>query len=227
MKTSKILIAKKCPQSGELGYIFKALPFNPDLFMVSNDPLLIAHDLLEHPNGLKNIGTIHDELMALGGIYFIRGYDGRLRRDRIGSVYSFEENISSDIVRMFGELTFVDFKPYTKRTMSTVPDEKFKEVISLTRGELVKEYDKDIFKSVHDRGTNTNIYLKSALAYMRLGYRKTARRFNNDACYANNLFWEITDKLAPYFKYVDYEGQQLKLSVDGNKVYVDEYYEDY
>lgn len=38
----------------------------------TNSPDVIAHDLLEHVNGLSAIGTVHDELMALGAVTVVR-----------------------------------------------------------------------------------------------------------------------------------------------------------
>lgn len=38
----------------------------------TNSPDMIAHDLLEHVNGLSAIGTVHDELMALGAVTVVR-----------------------------------------------------------------------------------------------------------------------------------------------------------
>lgn len=34
---------------------------------------VIAHDIIEHSNGVEPMGTIVDELEALGGVYFVRG----------------------------------------------------------------------------------------------------------------------------------------------------------
>lgn len=62
------------------------------------DGVLIAHDLLEHQNGLSEIGTVWDELEALGGIWQVRGRTGDMF---VRNIHTPQVNIASDITRMF------------------------------------------------------------------------------------------------------------------------------
>jgi hypothetical protein len=92
--------------------------------------LLVAHDLLEHVNGTAHIGTIDDELEALGGIWFVRGQHADLTRDGSGSMYTPEENIASDIVRMFRDFwngAYVDTT--APRTKPCDADEAFRTIL--------------------------------------------------------------------------------------------------
>ena len=61
----------------------------------AQEGFLIAHDLLEHVNGIEAIGSVDDELEAMGGCWFVRGKSGQMRRDNYGSMYSPEETIAS------------------------------------------------------------------------------------------------------------------------------------
>ena len=55
--------------SGELGLKIKGMRATEGMAMGSG--LLVAHDLLEHQNGLRAIGSVGDELEALGGIWHV------------------------------------------------------------------------------------------------------------------------------------------------------------
>lgn len=57
---------------GGEGWRFKRLRACNGMPMNTNEAFTIAHDLLEHQNGLDRIGSIADELEALGGMIYIR-----------------------------------------------------------------------------------------------------------------------------------------------------------
>lgn len=238
MRCRKILTVKRDAQSQELGLVFDEMKINPDLFMASSDPLLIAHDLLEHPNGIKAIGTIHDEFEALGGVIFVRGYTQQLRKDRIGSAYTFEESIANDLVRMARELSYVECKKYAGHTKAINAardcaygfsvENCMEEILIIAKEKIPREFnDKKEMREILGQWT-IDSYLKNAKHFVRAGYRKTWRRFNGDARYANDLFWHIVEKADIYCKNLSYEGEQFLLTIEGERVYFDEYYsEDY
>lgn len=217
--TTYTLTAKQDFQTGELGYCFDSLNINDELVMVG-DSLLLAHDLLEHQNGLGSIGSIHDELIALGGILFVRGYDQVLRRDNSGGVYSFDESLASDVVRMYGELSYIDFIPTDKiESDNGIIDS----VVTLAREGIIEEYDRAGITF-----SEYKAYIDSIASYMQQGYDLAEKRYTSqyDAC---QLFWTLEEALRPHCDNVEYEGQQLELTVDysANLVHCEELYEEY
>lgn len=216
----KTLTVRKDFNSGEIGFAFDDMKINDDLFMVSTDPILLAHDYCEHVNGIGQIGTIHDELEALGGIYFVRGWDGMLRRDRQG-MWSFEENIAADISRMYGETGYVPFiELRMQKSRRHDYDEEFKECCAIAKATIVSERDR--YGDEYDE-KKLNSYLAQTLLRMRIGYRKANKRYKGDRMAAVNLFWNIYrafERERP-----EYEGQRYELIVTGQNARVDEIYE--
>jgi len=209
----ELLTVKTDIQSGELGLCFDSLVINPDLFMVTSDPIQIAHDYCEHVNGIAAIGSIHDELEALGGIQFVRGYNEVLRRDNVGSYYSFDQNLATDISRMWCERSYIDFNSWTgeRADMDT-------NVICEARLSMLQEYEGMVYSEYRD-------YLQSAAAYMALGYEKANKRYESQG-QANDLFWAMYEAIERL--HIDYKGQQFQMHVNEAeaRVFVDEYYED-
>ena len=213
----EILTVKEDMQTGELGLCFDSLVINPDLFMVTTDPIQIAHDYCEHVNGIKAIGSIHDEFEALGGIQFVRGYNEVLRRDSTGSYYSFDQNLASDIVRMWTERGYIDFQPWTGEAADMDTN-----VIYEARLGMLKEYERSemVYSEYRE-------YLHSAAAYMALGYEKASQRYESQG-QANDLFWAMCEAVERL--HIDYQGQQFQMHINEAeaRVSVDEYYgEDY
>lgn len=94
--------------TGELAFKLKDnAMYNNGTEVVGGNGLIIAHDIIEHQQGLKSIGTLEDELIALGGIVYVRGQTGEL-----SGFMTAEQNIAYDIERMFEY--FRGAKPYKK-----------------------------------------------------------------------------------------------------------------
>lgn len=199
-------------ETGELGLMFNDCPII-NYPMVANDGVLVAHDLLEHINGLTKIGSLDDELEALGAIWFIRGQHGQLRLDGIGSKFTPQENIASDVLNMARIYNNgVNFK-----TDAPVIDtdhewyEEFKELVQLA----VNDYDLEIDEDEQDI-ERLNFYTNSALAYMLAGYDKAVQR------YSNMSDWSVRDLFFTIAKTVDKNikngfellGQEFLLTVD-------------
>ena len=221
MKTLILMVAEDA-MTGENGLGFESLNINPDLFMVSADPLQIAHDYCEHVYGIEKIGSIHDELEALGGIMYVRGYDEILRRDGVGSRYSFDENLVSDIVRMFMERGITDFVPWpgTADESMSDPGETYN-IVDLARRGIIEEYDRGGFTF-----SEYKEYINSITGYMERGYNKAAKRYESQQA-ANELFWAIFETIDSLDW--DYCGQRFELSIDEGActASVEEVYEDY
>jgi hypothetical protein len=220
------LIATIDNETGELGYLIEGTPII-QYPMVANESLLIAHDLLEHVNGLGKIGSLDDELEALAGVWFVRAQHGELRRDNIGSRYSPQENLSSDVLNMARIYNNgVNFRTKIPTTRPCDEDETFNEIIQKAKDDVFDEMDSDEIDQ--DR---LDVYFNACLHYMRAGWSKVQRRFkrySSNQFYANNLFWKIEETLKDWMQ-PDYEGQRLTLRINYAECecFVDEEYLDY
>lgn len=190
----------------------------------ANEGELIAHDLIEHVNGIKNIGGIDDELEALGAIWYVRGQHGQLRRDNRGSFYTIEENISSDITRMFRDYVMGQYvnTNYSKGKRPVYDDNNLKEIIECAKNSKWRAEFND-----EDQVSQTQFdtFLKISLRRMRVGYSKARRKYEKHSQFcANNIFWNIVDALKPYCK-PEYEGQQFTLRYNATSAHCEEYFE--
>lgn len=159
----------------------------------ATDPLQIAHDLVEHVNGVDKIGSIDDELEALGAIWFVRGQYNDLRRNGKGNpdVYV---NIAADIVRMFRD--FFSGQPVSLRQVRTLEceaDDAFRTIIEEAKAQCLDELDRADRNEVEAMQKRTD-YLRICLPRMRIGYRKAKRKYKRGMV-ANNLFWQIVEAL--------------------------------
>jgi hypothetical protein len=180
-----------------------------DSMNAATDGLLIAHDVLEHVNGPHRIGSITDELEALGAIWYVRGQFHDLRRDSIGSAYGPHENVAADVTRMFRDYFHGgSLDHYLPRTLRCEVDDDLQEVMEAARRNYRGEVDPEP-SELHEYAKARRIYDRIALARMRIGYRK-AKRMYPDAHRVNALFWEITDAVNPRIKGC-FEGQQFEL----------------
>ncbi len=70
------LVAFEDEPTGNLGLIVKGSE-GPEIYS-DNKGSLIAHDIVEHQNGMAAIGGIDDELEAIGALWQVRGRHGTL-----------------------------------------------------------------------------------------------------------------------------------------------------
>lgn len=209
--------------SGELGLIVDGMKQLANDFMAANDGILIAHDLIEHPNGIQAIGSIDDELEALGACYWVRGQWGYLRKDSYSTP---EEGLAYDVSNL--GLIFargIDFRNPVPRTRPGDWDEALESIITegikLSHDEL--EYYDDVSALEKAR---LAIYAGQAIHFMRKGIIKAKKRFDGDAMRANRIFWDIARAVDPYAKHCDIEGQQFKLTYSKNGAFCEEHYEE-
>ncbi len=225
------LIARPNPYDpDELGFILKDMPYvadsdEDDVTAVDRTGLVIAHDVLEHQNGPKNVGHVWDELEALGGIWYVRGQWGDMLDNR-PSYYPPAHHVASDIERMFSawELSGAYNGPRDGRDGSrpSLWDEDFAEIISKAR-DMIRAEHRDIGRGdpgedeqgwTADTFASVDEYLRVALHRMRNGFRKAQRRFERNGhlrfngC---NLFGAIRDAVADAVRHIDYEGQEFVL----------------
>lgn len=195
-------------ETGELGLMIKGTKII-SYPMAASEGLLIAHDLLEHVNGHESIGSIDDELEALAGVYYIRGQSGQLRMDRMGSRYSPEESIASDVVNMARIYVDggVDFQSPVPDCGEGDFDYDIDNIIEFACKGLESELDE------HYDERRLNAYLHGVKQYMRSGFEKIEKQFP-DWIHANNLFWAVANAVDPYAKGIEYEGQTYTLTIN-------------
>jgi len=202
-----------------LGFKIEGTP-SFDGFSADRDGLMIAHDLIEHQNGLSNMGPVWDEIEALGGVWHCRGRWGDLGTS---NYYSPEENLASDLVNMFSDWDGWN-GPHSMATLPHDQDEAFRYIIQKAREDIPEEYDRETFCEFYLNG-RMDEYLNLALHRMRTGYRKCNRRFG-DQFRSNNQLGAIKIEVEKSVKWIDFEGQRFRLAWGAGQASIDEIYDE-
>lgn len=216
MRIKHTLIAQRDAETGELGLVIEGMRGMSGEVNSATEGLLIAHDMIEHVNGVERIGSIDDELEALGAIYYVRGQHGQLNRNGVGAMYTIEENISGDVVRMYRDHACGAYVSYDVRRMprAVEHDEALQDVLRYAESNYLGEFDTDM--KAHAR-KHWPAYARLALARMRVGYRKARRKWEKLGRYAaNNAFWAIADATQSACKSPEFEGMRYELSYDSS-----------
>jgi len=201
------------------GFVFANLPAYEGR-MADRGDLMIAHDIIEHQNGLQAIGPIWDELEALGGVWHTRGRWG----DFDNSYHKSEKHIASDITRMARDLSFLYFRDYEAMgpkppaTHEHYQDDSFHEILEIARRDIPRELDEDSKLDI-------DTYLAEALHRLRIGYRKATRRFG-DRFQSNNQFHAIREAIEREAKSINYVGQRFRLGWGAGKCSIEPIYEE-
>jgi hypothetical protein len=217
------LLTAEDSETGLTGLIVKGLPRPMNgTTNTATEGLLIAHDLIEHVNGVQHIGTINDELEALGAMWYVRGQHGDLHRNRLAAEYSVEDNIAADVVQMFTDHIFgspVDYYGRVGRdcerqhTRACNADEALRLIMRIAADEQRRELGS--YAAQAKAGAMWPAYAALCLDLMRTGYRKAYRRWERHGRFAaNNAFWEIAYAVDPYAKHCEYVGQRFQLTYD-------------
>ena len=212
--------------TGEVGLCCADMPHIEDAPSVdSMKGVLIAHDLIEHPHGAGNIGGRTDECQALGAALYGRGFEGRLQRDGF-SMYSVEENLASDIARMFREAycreELDELQDHNMR-LSDEWDWDFIEEKALKSIRSEEEYEEPEYRSKHSQRIE---FVQRAIKNMQIGVRKAHKRFGSRA-WCHKCFWAIADAVEPCAEHCEFEGQQymLEFSIKHGTASCSEHYE--
>lgn len=72
---------------GQTGFVLAAFADMDDALVDFGNGEMIAHDIVEHLNGLGKVGTLHDELIALGAMYAVRVETGALKQEKWAGMY--------------------------------------------------------------------------------------------------------------------------------------------
>lgn len=183
------------------------------------DVSLIAHDIVEHQNGIRSIGPIWDELEAMGGIWHARGRWGNIGN----GMHSPAENVASDIVRMARDVSFKGFRDFDAmgfRLPAVKPhdhDEDFLEILAIAREQIPGELDAEAPLDI-------DAYLSETLNRMRIGFRKATRRFG-DRFGSSNQFSAIADAVTSAARHIEFEGQRFRLAWGGGECRITEIYD--
>jgi hypothetical protein len=225
-----VLVAQMDRETGSLGLCLEGMRAPDGEVNSATEGLLIAHDLIEHVNGAEEIGSIDDELEALGAIWFVRGQFNDLSRDRRGSFYSVEENIASDVIRMFRDhwdgAQYVNTKRRYTRPLEDMHQDALNGILEFAQRDYRKELSDTDLTGV---GAAWRAYKSAALHRMRTGFRKAQRKWakNGGARAANRAFWEIADAVGPYAQRPEFEGMRYELTwTRTNGAYCGEIYND-
>lgn len=202
--------------TGELGFnlIKNGMPNNGSEF-VAGHGLIIAHDIIEHQQGLKNIGTLEDELIALGGITYTRVVTGELQTP----IFTGEKSLSFDIARMFEYYSEKCYrsgkKYYPKRLLEDYEYDSIMETIQIARKSLILNEDEEWYYD-DDRKKYIEPYLSWCKHLMLHGVYKAEKRFGNNHV-ALHVFKMIEEEVNRHSKWIDYEGQEFILGYTHSK----------
>lgn len=193
--------------TGELGLGVKGT--KGDGIFSAREGGLIAHDILEHQNGIDAIGCAGDELEAMGGIWQVRGRhgslfnEGRYWRCIYESIAGDVLNIAMDWRNMESPAWYPRIGRY--RTKPHDYDDEFKEILDKARPMIEREMRDDEYDFPMEA------FMDNALHLMRMGFNKAKRRFGM-GWEGSELFVAIRDAVQPHMKWVEMEGQEYILS---------------
>ena len=194
------LIAASDDYDATPGLIIKGTP-SFDGLMADRTGMMIAHDLLEHVNGLKHMGPVWDELEALGAIWQVRGRHGDLMQDR-PSWHSPQSNVAADVVNMFdgwdGEAGG------SVRTHAHDYDDDFRDIIQIARQDIPKNWPEA-------KSADIEAYLTVVLHRLRTGFRKAEKRYGAHFD-GHNLFYAVREAVKAVLAVVEYEGLEFVLT---------------
>ena len=195
-------------QHGNLGLILATSNPHDELFADINGGL-IAHDLLEHQNGIEAIGSIPDEIEAIGGIWQIRGRHADFCHDEphLERHWTPEQNTILNLPSLARDTAFGgDWTPRIGQynTRPHFEDETFRDMLEWVRSHCLAELEEPT-------DLNLDAFLENALHLIRIGYRKAERRFGSN--YKGlDQFRAIKEALKPHCHHLDVEGQTFRLS---------------
>lgn len=203
--------------TGELGFGLLDMPRHEQT-NAATEGALVAHDLIEHVNGPALIGTIDDELEALGAIWYVRGQHNEMFRAATRSNYTVYENIGSDIARMFRDYIeggqHVDYSPI--RARRTRADDALLNIVAagtkMWRGEF-GTFDSD--ESESEIAQQFPGFADIAFKRMQIGCAKARSKWERHGPYAAcETFYAIADAVNPVLKQIEIAGQRALLRYD-------------
>jgi len=207
--------------TGETGMIVKGTP-RIQSSIISTEGVVIAHDLLEHCNGIKSIGSVDDELEALGACWFIRGQHGYLRPEAINDPV---DGLARDVAMLADYYVRggVPFHSTVPNTRPCIADAYLEDIVNEAEHFIYSELRHQV-DHVGPYVDKVREFLDASLHYMRTGYRKAHKRFKGNGNLAHSMFWDIARAVDPYAKHCEFEGQEYRLSYDRHGATCEEFY---
>ena len=207
MKTY-ILEYKEDQEMGGMGFYIHGATMNGDEYNMATDGLLVAHDILEHQR-IKDIGSIGDELKAMGAIWYVRAQFGDFKNRHIEPA----KHLASEITRMARDYFY---SPYIRCKVPVKREhwlhEEFNYIIDMARDDLKHELD----NPEEWNSPEVDKYFATVMPLMIEGFQHAEKRFNRigGAMAANRLFHAIECACDNALGFAEYEGQRFKLHVD-------------
>ena len=211
-----VIVYTEDEATGELGFRLKLMPALNNGEPECGGGALIAHDILEHLHGPREIGGIADELIALGAAWFVRGQWGKVCELR--NNYRDEEHISGDVAR-FAPMWYEDqgmWFPAPVENLRAVSRaeaplrrvydyayETWKKEVSYKAESVAQMAD---MMSATDEG-----YWPKVMPYLRYGFTKAARRYRNKNM--SWLFWRLAHEVTKVGEHAE-EGQEFVIHLD-------------
>lgn len=203
------LIGYEDEPTGNIGLIVKGTKSEHTFAASGGD--LIAHDLLEHQNGVGAIGCPGDELEAMGGVWQVRGRHGSLFQKRVYGIHSPVDaigmgdivNIATDWNNQENPRWYPRFEQY--RIKPHVHDDDFMEILEIARDSIPRNLDSETMEHFP-----LEEFLDSALHLMRRGFNKARRRFG-DGHQGSETYCAIRDAVEPYARQHDLIGREFLL----------------
>ena len=215
----------ECRESGEVGLVLQASKLalsNVDDITVGGG-LLLAHDLFEHVDGPENIGGVGEELQALGAMFYVRAANGPLTRGPYH--HSAEENIASDVARMYSKWLEDGYEYLVPKTRASCGiEESLKEVLTYTREEVFVEAEYGGLQTDH-----LDEYLSGVRHFMRVGYRKAKKKYRRVPGHGlYRTFMRVAEEVDSVAAHEDlWPGREFVLTYGLDRVTLEPIYEEY
>lgn len=219
MRRKRVILETVEDKEGIFGLVVQGTKLI-DTPMAALEGRMIAHDLIEHINGVEAIGSIDDELEAFGACWFVRGQYSDMSRSPYSSGDP-TQGLGRDVA-FLGEFFMrgVDFREAPPRTHECIADDSLSECIGNGEQYLKSEleyYDEPINRK------RLNQYIEGCLPFMRRGYRKAKKKYDKGTI-GNTLFWNIAEAVDRIVDYVEFPGQEFELLYDLNGAMCHEHY---
>lgn len=220
------LQVKRDKSLGELGLIVKGVKMI-ETPMVTREGFLIAHDLLEHQNGISAIGSVGDELEAVGAGWFTRGEMGDTRRSLNGGYEPYEpvDGPARDLQNLCEVyMRGIPMRAPVRATRQHHCDTDFEEIIR--RGKRLMRAEMEHYEPEDINMNRFYQFFEYAKHLLRTGYRKASVRFDQNACFANSQFWAIAEAVdRETGGSFEFEDQEFKLAYGKQRATCEEFYE--
>ena len=221
------LMSKEDYEFGGIGLQVKGTRASGSAMNPATTGLLIAHDLLEHQNGLAAIGGIGDELEALGGIWYVRGQHGDMNRKNPFNIHSAETHIASDVMNLARYFSSgIPLRVRVPNTRRHDHDDAFSEIVEIARKNTRAEFNDD---EVAEKMAYLNEwgYWRDVIHLLRVGFNKAHNRFERRGRWlANSTFWAIAEAVDAVLPIVEWEGIEFRLSYGKGEAHCQQVYEE-